>query len=69
VAVDADLPQSEIVIVASDGRTVLTLSQGPLHDGSRMIITQEINKLAQGSYNVVLRTPRGSTSLPLRIIR
>ena len=70
VALSLDQPSTdaEVLVVDVSGATLLTLLHRPLDEGNH-VIQADVQGLPQGSYTIILRTPHGVSSLPLRIVR
>ncbi|MBK6290336.1 MAG: hypothetical protein IPF59_01080 [Ignavibacteria bacterium] len=70
VALTLDQPTTDAELIVTDirGTTLLTLLHRPLDEGNH-VVQADVHSLPQGSYTIVLRTPHGVYSQPLRIVR
>ncbi|MCX6139425.1 MAG: hypothetical protein NTX15_01080 [Candidatus Kapabacteria bacterium] len=70
IALSLDQPTTDAEVFITDirGTVLLTLLHRPLDEGNH-VVQADVQDLPQGSYTIVLRTPHGMYSQPLRIVK
>jgi len=68
LSVDQATTDAEVFITDLQGSTLMTLLHRPLDEGN-LVLQTDVTTLPQGSYTIILRTPYGVSSMPLRIVR